>query len=203
MSEATRWVTDTATDHSQTYVAHFRELAAQGRDLGGEARLLDALVAPGSRLLDAGSGSGRTGAVLHARGHQVVGVDADPVLVAAAAEDHPGPTWIVDDLASMDLRPHGVEGPFDGAVLAGNVMVFLAPGTEEAVLRRLAAHLRPDAPAVLGFATDRHYALAGFDAHADAAGFVVEHRFSTWDLRPWTEDADFAVTILRRREPHA
>jgi SAM-dependent methyltransferase len=66
-------------------------MAAEGADLGGEARLVDAMVAPGSRLLDAGCGTGRTAAVLHARGHRVVGVDADPVLIAAAEADHPGP----------------------------------------------------------------------------------------------------------------
>ena len=194
----TRWASETPDDHSERFVAHFRGLAAQGRDLGGEARLLDAIVGPGSYLLDAGCGTGRTAAVLHARGHRVVGVDADPVLVSAARADHPGPTWVVDDLAHLDLAAHGVSGPFDGAVVAGNVMVYLGEGTERAVLGRLAGHLAPDAPAAVGFATDRHYTLASFDADAAASGFVVEHRFATWDLRPWRSDADFAVTILRR-----
>jgi len=98
VSEPTRWVTDTASDHSQAHVAQVCELAAQGRDLGGEARLLDALVAPGSPLLDAGSGSGRTGAVVHARGHLVVGVHAGPVWwrpLPRTAQDRPGSstTW--------------------------------------------------------------------------------------------------------------
>ena len=194
----TRWASETPDDHSERFVAHFRGLAARGRDIGGEARLLDAIVGPGSYLLDAGCGTGRTAAVLHARGHRVVGVDADPVLVSAARADHPGPTWVVDDLAHLDLAAHGVSGPFDGAVVAGNVMVYLAEGTERAVLGRLAGHLAPDAPAAVGFATDRHYTLASFDADAAASGFVVEHRFATWDLRPWRSDADFAVTILRR-----
>jgi len=194
----TRWASETPDDHSERFVAHFRGLAAQGRDLGGEARLLDAIVGPVSYLLDAGCGTGRTAAVLHARGHRVVGVDADPVLVSAARVDHPGPTWVVDDLAHLDLAAHGVSGPFDGAVVAGNVMVYLGEGTERAVLGRLAGHLAPDAPAAVGFATDRHYTLESFDADAAASGFVVEHRFATWDLRPWRSDADFAVTILRR-----
>ena len=194
----TRWVTDTPDDHSERFVAHFRGLAAQGHDLGGEARLLDAIVAPGSHLLDAGCGAGRTAAVLHARGHRVVGVDVDPVLVRAARDDHPGPTWVVDDLTRLDLAAHGVPDRFDGAVVAGNVMVYVAEGTERAVLGRLAAHLVLDAPAVVGFATDRHYTVEAFDADASASGFTVEHRFATWDLRPWREDADFAVTILRR-----
>jgi SAM-dependent methyltransferase len=198
MEGPTRWVTDTPDDHSHRYVSHFRDLAVQGSDLAGEARLVDALVAPGSHVLDAGCGTGRTGAVLHARGHRVVGVDADPVLVAAAREDHAGPTWLVGDLATLDLGAHGIDEPFDAVVLAGNVMVFVAPGTERAVLSRVGAHLAPDGVAVLGFATDRGYPLAAFDADVLATGFTLEHRFSTWDLRPWREAADFAVSVLRR-----
>jgi len=78
-------------------------MAADGADLGGEARMLDAMVAPCSRLLDAGCGPGRVGAELAARGHIVVGVDVDPLLIAAAEADHPGPRWIVADLADFDL----------------------------------------------------------------------------------------------------
>jgi hypothetical protein len=29
------------------------------------------------------------------------------------------------------------------------------------------------------------------------AGYDLEHRFATWDLRPWRADADFAVSVLR------
>ncbi|MDI5944182.1 SAM-dependent methyltransferase, partial [Micromonospora sp. DH15] len=39
---------------------------------------------------------------------------------------------------------------------------------------------------------------ADFAADAVAAGLRLEHRFATWDLRPWRDDADFAVTVLRR-----
>ena len=37
-----------------------------------------------------------------------------------------------------------------------------------------------------------------FDAHVAAAGLRVEQRFATWDLRPWAEDSDFAVSVLRK-----
>ena len=197
MPSPTRWVTETAPGHSQWYVDRFRSMAAEGADLGGEARLVDAMVAPGSRLLDAGCGTGRTAAVLHARGHRVVGVDADPVLIAAAEADHPGPRWVVADLSEVDLAAHGEPGAFDAVVMAGNVMAFVAPGTETAVLSRLAAHLRPDGLLLVGFGTDRGYALRDFDEHAAAAGLLHEHRFATWDLRPWHDDADFTVTVLR------
>ncbi|HEU0042180.1 MAG TPA: class I SAM-dependent methyltransferase, partial [Jiangellaceae bacterium] len=130
MGKPTRWATDTKVGHSQWYVERFRTLAAEGADLAGEARLVDAMLPRRARVLDAGCGTGRVGAELHARGHDVVGVDADPVLVEAASTDHPGPRWLVADLAELDLPSLGVADPFDAAVLAGNVMVFLAPGTE-------------------------------------------------------------------------
>ncbi|MGC4879857.1 class I SAM-dependent methyltransferase [Micromonospora sp. DT43] len=198
MANPTRWATDTGPEHSQWYIDRFRKLAAEGADLAGEARLVDTLVAPGSRILDAGSGTGRVGAALAQRGHTVVGVDADPALVEAARADHPGPRWLVADLAELDLPMLGEAEPFDAAVLAGNVLAFVAAGTEPEVLRRLAVHLRPDGVLAVGFGTERGYPLTAFDADAVAAGLRLEHRFATWDLRPWRDDAPFAVSLLRR-----
>ncbi len=146
-----RWFTDTKAGHSDWYVDRFRKLAADGTDLDGEARFADALLARHSRVLDGGCGPGRVGAALHARGHDVVGVDADPVLIDAAIADHPGPTWLVADLSTLALGGD----PFDLAVLAGNVMVFMGAGTERSALERITAHLRPGGRLVTGFATDR------------------------------------------------
>jgi len=198
MTMPPRWFTDTKDGHSQWYVERFRSMAAAGADLAGEARLIDAMAAPGSRILDAGCGPGRVAAALHARGHAVVGVDVDPVLIAAAEADHPGPVWVTADLSTFDLgfADPGYQG-FEIAVMAGNVMAFLAPGSEPAVLGRVAAHVRRGGRIVVGFATDRSYPLTGFDHDAAAAGLRVEHRFATWDLEPFTPDAGFAVSILR------
>jgi SAM-dependent methyltransferase len=197
MGKPTRWVTDTSAGHTEWYIERFRALAAEGADLAGEARLVDAMLPRCARVLDAGCGTGRVGAELHTRGHTVVGVDADPDLVAAARADHPGPRWLVADLAELDLAVEGETEPFDAAVLSGNVMVFVAPGTEGDVLARVAAHVRADGFVIVGFHVDRALALDAFDRCAVDAGMEVEHRFATWDLRAWREAADFAVTVLR------
>lgn len=198
VSRPTRWVTENSAEHSRHYAERFRRLASEGADLDGEARMVDAMLPRASAVLDAGCGQGRVGAALAARGHRVTGVDADAGLIGAARADHPEPRWIAADLTEFDLTGPGDSGLFDAAVLAGNVLLFVAEGTEEQVLRRVAAHLRPDGFAVAGFAAGRGYALADFDRQAAAAGLEPEHRFATWDLRPWRSGSPFAVTVLRR-----
>lgn len=193
MTDTPRWFSDTKDGHSQWYIERFRTMATEGADLAGEARLIDAIVLPGSRLLDAGCGPGRIGGELHGRGHQVVGVDVDPELIVAAEDDHPGPTWLVGDLSSVDL---GAD-QFDAAVVAGNVMNFVARGTEVAILRNLDRAVRADGQIVFGFGLDKGYTVDLFDADLAAAGLTVEQRFSTWDLRPFAADSSFAVTIVR------
>lgn len=200
MARPPRWVTDTGEGHSEWYIERFRAMAAQGDDLAGEARTVDAMVPRQARILDAGCGPGRVGGELHSRGHTVVGVDVDPKLIAAAEEDHPGPRWIVADLADLDLSLHDEIEPFDLAVLAGNVMAFVAPDSETDVLASVARHVSPDGAVVVGFHVDK-LDLDTFDRAVDAAALEVENRFATWDLKGWHDDADFAVTVLRHRAP--
>ncbi len=200
MRQPTRWesIGQANPDRSQWYVERFRAMAADGADLAGEARLVDAMVPRGSRILDAGCGPGRVGGELARRGHTVVGVDVDPVLIEAARQDHPGSDWHVGDLAELDLPAAGVREPFDVAVMAGNVLTFVAPGTEVEVLRRLGAHLAPGGRLVVGFGAGRGYAFESFGQDAEAAGLTVEQQFATWDLRPFGPASDFLVAIATR-----
>jgi SAM-dependent methyltransferase len=182
--------------HSHWYVERFRAMAHAGEDLAGEARLVDALAPRGARILDAGCGPGRLGGYLAAVGHDVVGVDVDPVLIAAAEQDHPGPRWLVGDLAELDLPARGVPEQFDVIVSAGNVMSFLAPSTRVPVLRRLRAHLAADGRAAIGFGAGRGYGFDRFLDDAAEAGFTPELLLSTWDLRPFNPTSDFLVALL-------
>jgi SAM-dependent methyltransferase len=184
-------------DHSAAYIQRFRNLAEAGQDLVGEARLIDAMLPRAARVLDAGSGTGRIGGFLAAVGHDVVGVDGDPVLVAEAQEQHPGASWLVGDLTDLDLAAAGITEPFDVIVCAGNVMTFLAPSTRGEVLRRLRAHVADGGRAAIGFGADRGYPFDEFLSDARDAGWAPDLLLSTWDLRPFTPDATFLVAILR------
>ncbi|WP_186630031.1 bifunctional 2-polyprenyl-6-hydroxyphenol methylase/3-demethylubiquinol 3-O-methyltransferase UbiG [Rhodococcus sp. BP22] len=187
----TRWQIDNSEDESRKYVERFARLQARGVDLHGEARMVDVLLAPESSVLDAGCGTARLGAELARRGHRVTAVDLDPVFVEAARE-HTDLTVHQADLTELDLGE-----TFDAVVVAGNVMVFMTPGTERSALERMTAHLKPGGVFVAGFATDREYTVEKFDADLESVGLLHEHRFSTWDLRPWHESADWAVTVAR------
>lgn len=183
--------------HSQWYIERFRAMAREGADLTGEARFVDAMAPRAARILDAGCGPGRIGGYLASVGHQVVGVDVDAELIAAAEQDHPGPLWLVGDLAELDLPARGISDPFDVIVSAGNVMAFLAPSTRTTVLKRLGTHLAPGGRAVIGFGAGRDYAFGDFLNNAAEAGLAADVLLSSWDMRPYTHDSEFLVAILR------
>ena len=198
VSPGNRWIAriEEDPDHSDRYVERFRTMAAEGVDLHGEARFVDALVGRGARILDAGCGPGRVGGRLAELGHDVVGVDLDPVLIAAAEHDHRGPTWLVGDLAELDLRASGIEEGFDVVVSAGNVMGFLDPATRRRVLDNLRTVLADGGRIVTGFGSGGHYPFDDFFDDIERVGLVTELRLSTWDLRPFRADSEFLVAVL-------
>lgn len=198
--EPSKWTQIITADpeHSRRYIERFEKMAAAGHDLLGEARTVDAMVPRNARILDAGCGPGRHGGHLLGLGHTVVGVDGDPTLIAAARADHPDATWVVSDLAELDLPAGGVSAGFDAILCAGNVMGFLAPSTRVTVLDRFRAHLADDGRALIGFGAGRGYDFHDFFADLGSAGLVLDLALSTWDLRPWRDGDGFLVAVCSR-----
>lgn len=194
----TRWLQGDAA-RGADYDARFQRLAASGIDVHGEADLVWSLVSGATAsVLDAGCGTGRVGIELARRGLSVVGVDIDQAMLAQARAKAPRLRWIHADLADPRLD---AGGPFDVVVAAGNVMIFLEPGTEAAVVANLARHLCTDGRLVAGFALERDgLSLERYDGACAAAGLALADRWATWDRQPWTPEANYAVSVHRRTE---
>ncbi len=192
----TRWQ-DTDLPRGDAYDARWRTLAADGHNVHGEADLVCALLAEsgGRSVLDAGCGTGRVAIELARRGLPATGVDADPAMLAQARAKAPDLPWQQADLADSDGLP---EGPFDLILLAGNVMIFLAPGTEQHVVDNLAGRLAPGGLLVAGFSVrPRRLTLEDYDTHADAAGLHPVSRWATWERGAFA-GGDYAVSVHRR-----
>jgi SAM-dependent methyltransferase len=206
----TRWEQARAEERAAGqggYGAHFARLLAEGVDIEGEARLADALAPRGARILDAGSGMGRVGGSLVARGHRVVGVDFDQEILDQSRRTYPDLPLVdsrLDELTPTRLSDAGYPTTYDLVVCVGNVLILLAPDTERTVLANLAAVLAPEGRMLVGFhlggapsVRSRRYPLAEFVADAAAAGLEVEHRFAGYDLRRFTDEGDYVVHVLR------
>ena len=187
-----RWLQETGGERGASYDEAFRELAALGADVHGEVAYVAALVPPGSRVLDAGCGTGRVAVELAGRGYDVVGADNDDSMLSVARR-HATVRWVHADLATLDLGEQ-----YDLVVAVGNVLVFLAEGSEPEVVRRLTAHVRPGGLLVSGWRTDR-LSPEVYDAWCAAAGLEPLARHSTWDGDPWQDDAEWCVAVHRAR----
>lgn len=94
-------------------------------------------LAPGALVLDAGCGTGATGAWLAER-HRVVGLDAERQAVELFARQHPGIPLLNADLSRLPLR----EGSVD-AVLCVTVLCHRAIPDPETAVGELVRVLRP------------------------------------------------------------
>jgi SAM-dependent methyltransferase len=187
----TRW-TSTYDGDGDAYDARFAQLEATGMAMHGEVDHLMAM-RPTS-VLDAGCGTGRVAVELRRRGVEVVGVDVDPRMLDAARRKDPATPWVEADLATLALGR-----TFDVVVAAGNVLIFLAPGTEPAVVTNLAEHVSPGGHLVAGFQLQPgRLDLATYDRLCAAAGLRLAGRWATWDRQPFVEGGDYAVSAHTR-----
>ncbi|MFC5727536.1 MULTISPECIES: class I SAM-dependent methyltransferase [Nocardioides] len=197
----TRWALGGARNSG--YGDRFAQLLEQGEDVYGEARVADAMAERGARILDAGSGMGRVGGYLLACGHRVVAAEPDPALVEQSRRTYPDLTVLPHEILALTPEVLGTSGgptEFDLVVCVGNVLTFVAEGTEVPVLERLRALLAPGGRILAGFhlrggpSSARSYSPEEFVADTAAAGLRVDHRFGGYDLRP--VDDEYAVWIL-------
>jgi ubiquinone/menaquinone biosynthesis C-methylase UbiE len=188
----TRWAEVPGSSTGDAYDETFRALAAAGHDVHGEANLV-ASYGP-RRVLDAGCGTGRVAVELARRGIEVWGVDLDERMLASARAKDAAVRWIRADLAALDTG----DVRFEVVVAAGNVLIFVAPGTEPAVIASCARALTPGGRFVTGFQLrPGGYDLEHLDADAVSAGLVLEDRWATWEREPWEPGGNYAVSVFR------
>ncbi|MFT7646221.1 MAG: SAM-dependent methyltransferase [Candidatus Poriferisodalaceae bacterium] len=185
-----RWNQRSDVPRGDDYDAKWRALAASGQSVHGEADLVSSF-AP-STVLDAGCGTGRVAIELARRGLDVVGVDLDPGMLDTARIKAPEVEWILGDLSTV-----AIGRTFDLIALPGNVMIFVHPGTEAAVVANLARHLNRASRLVAGFqlGPDR-LTTARYDEACLTAGLQLEDRWSTWDREPF-DHGDYQVSVHR------
>ena len=190
-----RWSSRDDVRRGADYDSRWAAMEAAGESIHGEADLVSELLESygcGSEasVLDAGCGTGRVAIELDRRGISVVGVDLDPDMLVEAKSKAPGLCWFQGDLCVLDLSRQ-----FDLIVMAGNVMIFVEPGTEATVLTNMARHLEPGGLVLAGFQLGR-LSLEDYDRHAAATGLRLLRRWATWGQDQY-RDGNYAVSLHR------
>jgi|JI9StandDraft_2_1071091.scaffolds.fasta_scaffold04567_8 SAM-dependent methyltransferase len=199
-------------DHArgEAYDERFRRLAAAGHDVHGEANFVMRW-RPRS-VLDAGCGTGRVAIELARRGVEVVGVDIDWEMLRTACAKEPEVAWYQADLATLNVPDEVEVEPevpsrrrrrrFDLAVMAGNVLLFVTPGSERSVIERVTMHLHHGGILVTGFQlVDGSYGLDDFDADCAAAGLALHERYANWMGDRWQGSENYSVSVHLRPRP--
>lgn len=196
-----RWAEWRAKVDLDQYDARWETMAARGDNVHGEADAVTRLVTTHfagrpCRILDAGCGTGRLAVELERRGHTVTAIDLDPDMVDKARPKSASVTWLVGDLASVDLPER-----FDIVVMIGNILNFCEPGSQSAIVHNLARHLDDDGLLVCGWSQEGRpdsYHAAHFVADAVAVGAESLEIWKNWDGEPF-DDGDYAVVVVRQR----
>ncbi|MEI8239884.1 MAG: class I SAM-dependent methyltransferase [Actinomycetota bacterium] len=172
------------------YHRRWEHLEADGTAPHGEVDFIVGY-AP-STVLDAGCGMGRVAIELSRRGIDVDGVDLDDDLLAYARHDAPKLTWVHGDLVAVQMPRR-----YDLVAMPGNVMIFCRIDDRAPIVANMARHVLPGGRLVAGFSLDQQpgaLTLAEYDAACEAAGLVLDERFSTWE-RALADDAGYAVSV--------
>ncbi len=189
-NEGSRWASRRDVQRGADYDRRWRALADAGEPIHGEADFVCRFLP--TSVLDAGCGTGRVAIELARRGIEVVGVDLDEAMIGEARSKAPDLAWHTDDIVTVNLAR-----TFDVVALAGNVMIFLRPGTETAAVANLARHVRRGGVLVAGFQLRDSGHADEFDADGVAAGLQPVERCATWDGDPY-DGGNYAVHVHRR-----
>ena len=104
--------------------------------------------------------------------------------------------WIEGDLADPVLD---VGRTFDLVVMAGNVLIFVEPGSEGRVLANAARWLEPGGRLIAGYSLQPGgFGPSEHDRLAEEAGLELEDRWSTWDRLPFAQAESYAVSVHRK-----
>jgi len=187
-----RWqsVDGSAYDHK------WQQMAAAGHDPHGEVAFVQRFEP--ATVLDAGCGTGRVAIELAARGVDVVGVDLDASMIERARAKAPTLEWYQHDLSTLDLSAGARRRQFDCVVMAGNIMLFVAAGTEATVVQRCADHVAPGGVLISGFSLGRGVTADDYERWLAAAGLVAEARASSWNGDPFEAASAYLVSTARK-----
>lgn len=176
------------------YETRWDLMSAEGHAVHGEADFV--MRYKPTTVLDAGCGMGRVGIELARRGIAVTGVDLDPAMLGRAAKNDPGSSWVVANLATLDLGK-----TFDVVVMAGNVIPFAQPSEQSAIIGALCRHVSAGGVLISGSSLwPKWPGIADYDRWCSASGFEPVERYAAWTLEEFEPDgADYAVSTYRLR----
>ena len=148
----------------------------------------------GGRVLDLGAGTGRVAVDLAARGHEVVALDTEPVLLDALADRAPQVTTVTADARDFDL---GAAFPL---VLAPMQLIQVIGGPESraAMLDRVHAHLEPGGTFAAALA-DPHEAVVDEHAEPPLPDMLERDGWVFQSMPISIEEQDGCVVVTRRR----
>ena len=177
--------------NADDYDTKWKRMAEAGQNPHGEVDFV-ARYEPTS-VLDAGCGTGRVAIEFAARGIEAAGSDINAEMLAEARAKAPELEWVLSDLAAIDMGR-----TFDAVVLAGNVILFVEPGTEAATVAGAARHVASGGHLIAGFSLGRGVTADAWEGWLGDAGLGPIARFSTWNGDPFEVGANYLVSVAMR-----